>query len=290
MDPEVTIITPTKNIVEEGYADDFNILVGLIDRQTYVDIDHLVIDGASTDETLELLKDYKNNGYLNFFSAPDNGKYDAINKGILRAKGKYIGILSCDDFYHDITGIADIVQVMEAENADFCYFPSYCMMPDNDAFLFTPSIYNVFQVAPFPHQAVIYKKQALEKLGYFDSKFKIMADYDLHMRLVLNKFKGIAFDAPIVTYHMGDKAQKFNAQVEAECKHIYYKNLKSFYNLDDFVLEKMLKLSEIPEPMLKRLAGFFPGDEQLFNERCETMHNMRVEAEKIRRQEERNNR
>ena len=77
-----------------------------------------IVDNNSTDETIDLLKDYKNSGFINFYSAPDTGKYDAINKGLLRAKGKYVAFLSCDDFYHDIMAIADLVNAMEEENAD----------------------------------------------------------------------------------------------------------------------------------------------------------------------------
>ena len=114
--PDVTVITPTYNIVEGGYADEFTLMVNLLDKQTYPRVEHLIVDNASTDETQILLKDYKNQGFINFYSAPDNGKYDAINKGIMRAKGKYVTILSCDDFFHDITAIADIVNILETEN------------------------------------------------------------------------------------------------------------------------------------------------------------------------------
>ena len=116
-EPEVTIITPTSNIVDRGQADDFTLLVNLLDRQTYEFVDHLIIDTASQDGTEVLLKEYKNSGFLTFYSEPDRGKFDAMNKGLLRAKGKYVAFLSCDDFYHDVVAIADIVDAMERENA-----------------------------------------------------------------------------------------------------------------------------------------------------------------------------
>ena len=62
MDPLVSIITPTYNIVENDHADEFNLLVSLLELQTYPRIEHIVIDGASSDETVELLKDYNNKG------------------------------------------------------------------------------------------------------------------------------------------------------------------------------------------------------------------------------------
>lgn len=104
-EPEVTIITPTSNIVDKGQADDFTLLVNLLDRQTYEFVDHLIIDNASQDGTEVLLKEYKNSGFLTFYSEPDRGKFDAMNKGLLRAKGKYVAFLSCDDFIMILQGL-----------------------------------------------------------------------------------------------------------------------------------------------------------------------------------------
>jgi glycosyltransferase involved in cell wall biosynthesis len=248
------------------------------------------VDNNSTDETIDLLKDYKNSGFINFYSAPDTGKYDAINKGLLRAKGKYVAFLSCDDFYHDIMAIEDLVNAMEEENADYCIFPSYCSNPDGSAFLYNPSILNVFQVMPCPHQAMFFKREALEKIGYFDAKFKIFADYDLILRLVLGRFNGIMFDRPLVTYRMGEQAVKHSVQVEAECKHIYHKNLKPLYPLNDTQIDRMVNISEIPKDLLDRLADYFPDSKDMFYERYEQMYNMRYQAAEAQREQQRQNR
>lgn len=290
-EPEVSIITPTYNILDSGKSDDFFVQVKLVDKQTYPYIEHIVIDNASTDGTQELLKEYKNNGYISFYSAPDTGKYDALNKGIMRARGKYVAFMSCDDFYHDLTGIADVVNVMEAENADFCFFPAYCRQPDGSIFLYVPSMLNAFQVMPCSHQAIVFKKETLEKIGNFDSKFKILADYDLILRLLLNHCKGVFFDGNIVTYNMGEQALKYTSQVEAECNHIYYKNYRNLYQLNDDVLDRMVRVSEIPKPLLDKFATYFPEDTDTFYERYEQMYNMRYEnAQRMREQERMNKR
>lgn len=287
-EPEVTIITPTSNIVDKGQADDFTLLVNLLDRQTYEFVDHLIIDNASQDGTEVLLKEYKNSGFLTFYSEPDRGKFDAMNKGLLRAKGKYVAFLSCDDFYHDITGIADVVNVMEEEDADFCFFPSYCCHPVGYVFQFIPAMLNTFQVAPCPRQAMFFKKSVLNELRGFDEKFKLLADYDLVIRLVLGGYKGVLFDGNIVTCKLGEQVSKNTTQVEAECNHIFYKNYKNMYPMSNEVLDRMVKFSEIPKPLLDKLAMKFPSeDRDLFYEKYQQMYELRMEAVKNLRQQER---
>lgn len=287
-EPEVTIITPTSNIVDKGQADDFTLLVNLLDRQTYEFVDHLIIDNASQDGTEVLLKEYKNSGFLTFYSEPDRGKFDAMNKGLLRAKGKYVAFLSCDDFYHDITGIADVVNVMEEEDADFCFFPSYCCHPEGYVFQFIPAMLNTFQVAPCPRQAMFFKKSVLNELRGFDEKFKLLADYDLVIRLVLGEYKGVLFDGNIVTCKLGEQVSKNTTQVEAECNHIFYKNYKNMYPMSNEVLDRMVKFSEIPKPLLDKLAMKFPSeDKDLFYEKYQQMYELRMEAVKNLRQQER---
>lgn len=287
-EPEVTIITPTSNIVDKGQADDFTLLVNLLDRQTYEFVDHLIIDNASQDGTEVLLKEYKNSGFLTFYSEPDRGKFDAMNKGLLRAKGKYVAFLSCDDFYHDITGMADVVNVMEEEDADFCFFPSYCCHPEGYVFQFIPAMLNTFQVAPCPRQAMFFKKSVLNELRGFDEKFKLLADYDLVIRLVLGGYKGVLFDGNIVTCKLGEQVSKNTTQVEAECNHIFYKNYKNMYPMSNEVLDRMVKFSEIPKPLLDKLAMKFPSeDRDLFYEKYQQMYELRMEAVKNLRQQER---
>ena len=278
-EPEVSVITPTSNIVETEQADDFNLLINILNRQPYPYVEHIIIDNASSDGTQELLKDYKNSGYINFFSEPDYGKFDAMNKGIMRAKGKYVSFLSCDDFYHDITGIADVVNLMEEEDADFCYFPSYCSHPDGFTFLFQPAILNVFQVSPCPRQAFFFKRSVLEEIRYFDDKFKLLADYDLIIRLFLNGYKGVMFDGNIVTCKLGEQVTKHTVQVEAECSHIFYKNYKNLYPMTNEVLDRMVKISEVPKPLLDKLVTKFPQEyRDEYYQQYENMYNLRVQA------------
>ena len=281
MEPFVTIITPTHNLLENNLADDFNLLISLLDMQTYPNIEHLIIDNMSNDGTVEMLKDYKNKGYINFFSERDTGKFNAYNKGVMRAKGKYVTFLSCDDFIHDITSIYDIVNLMEANEADFTFAPAYCRHPEGFVFLFAPSMHNAFQVMPCARQAMFFKKSMIEKEGYFDEKFKTMSDFDFIMRIIMKRYTPVYFDNNYVTYKYGVKALENPQRSEEETKAIYFKNFRTLYPLNDDALNKMAKFSEFPQPLLEKLSKYFPDeDRELFFDRCEQMHKLRVDAQK----------
>ena len=277
--PLVTVITPTDNILKNNQADAFNLLVQLLDMQTYPNIEHIIIDNGSTDGTIEFLKDYKNQGYLTFFSERDTGKFNAYNKGIMHAKGKYITFLSCDDFIHDVTSVYDIVILMEANNADFTFAPAYCRHPEGFVFLFAPAMHSAFQVMPCARQAMFFKKSMLEKENYFDERFKLLADFDLIIRIIMKGYSPVYFDTTYVTYILGEKVMQNEDRAEKEIKAIYNKNYRTLYPLNETVLDRMAKFSEFPKELLDRLAKYFPEeDRELFYERCEQMHQIRVNA------------
>ena len=235
--PIVTVITPTHNIVDAELADEFNILTTLLSKQTYPSIEHIVIDKASDDGTVQLLSDYKSKGYLQYFSEPDIGKFDAYNKGIMRAKGKYVTFLNCNDFIHDITAINEIVDLMEETEADYTYAPSYCIHPDGIVFPFEPAILNAFQVMPCARAAMFFKKSVLSSEGYFDHKFKHMADFDLIMRLVLKEYSGVYYEKNYVTSTLSSTPFEHPEIVDNECKQIYIKNMRNIYPLTNEILD-----------------------------------------------------
>lgn len=285
MEPTVTIITPTYNLFQNNQGDDFNLLVQMLDMQTYPNIEHLVIDNASNDGTVEFLKNYKNQGYLTFFSEKDTGKFNAYNKGVMHAKGKYVTFLSCDDFIHDITAIYDIVNIMEANEADFTFAPAYCRHPEGFVFLFTPVMHSAFQVMPCARQAMFFRKSMIEKENYFDEKFKLLADFDFIMRIIIKRYTPAYFDTNYVTYKLGTKVVEQEQKAEAESKAIYNKNFRTLYPLNEKVLEKMAKYSDFPKPLLDKLAVYFPeADRKLFYDRCEQMHQLRTKAQNVKQQ------
>lgn len=280
MDPIVTVIITTYNIVNADKVDDFNLLITLLSKQTYPEIEIIVIDNASNDETGVLLKDYKSKGYINFFSERDTSKFDGFNKGIMRAHGKYVAFLSCDDFWHDITAIRDVVTLLETENADYCYSAAYCCHPEGFVFLFPPVMNSGFQVMPCARQGMLFKKSVLEQLNYFDTKFKLFADFDLIIRLKMKKFKGVYYDANFTTYKMSEKVIQQPDKTLEECRQIFFKNYRGLTVLNNDILDKMVKFSEFPQDLLAKLSTTVPQEQrQQFLADCEDIHKSRIEAD-----------
>ena len=125
----------------------------------------------------------------------------------------------------------------------------------------------------------------IEKEGFFDEKFKLLADYDLIMRIILKRYKPVYFDTNYVTYKLGEKVQQSQQRAVAETKSIFNKNYRTMYSLNDEILTKMSETSEFPRPLLEKLSTFFPEeDKELFFERCEQMHQLRVQAAQNKQQ------
>ena len=99
------------------------------------------------------------------------------------------------------------------------------------------------------------------------------------MRIIMKGYKPAFFDTNYVTYKLGTKALADPVKSENESKAIYYKNFRNLYPLTEDMLDKMAKYSEFPKPLLEKLAKFYPeADRDLFFEKCEQMHNIRVQA------------
>ena len=105
INPVVTIITITYNLIKDGREAYFRECVESVHNQCYGNFEHIIIDGASDDGTIDLLNEYAQKGWIKYYSEPDNGIYNAMNKGIEKANGKYIVFLNSDDYFSSVTAI-----------------------------------------------------------------------------------------------------------------------------------------------------------------------------------------
>lgn len=191
--PLVTVVTVCFNLVAARRTKHFLKCAQTVHNQDYPLIEHLIIDGASTDGTLEILQKLEQKGRIRFISEPDTGIYDAMNKAIQHAKGKYVVYLNSDDFWHDSHAVTASVEALERTGAVFSYAPRNVIF-ENGTIKYTESaVAGVFPLLmPFCHQTMFTQKDALLRHKGFDDKhFKSAADYDLVFRMILSGEKGV---------------------------------------------------------------------------------------------------
>lgn len=205
---KVSIITGTYN--SEKYIGD---CLTSIYNQDYPDIEHIIIDGASKDRTLEVIKN-TNNRVSKVISEPDKGIYDAMNKGIQLAKGEIIGILNSDDFYNSNEVISRVVRAFEENQADCVYGNLYYVKPNNPSIIVRKWVtgpYNEkygFRRGWHPaHPSFFVKKDVYKKYGYFQIDHKISADFELMLRFIERfKVKSTYLEYPMVRMRLGGES------------------------------------------------------------------------------------
>lgn len=175
--------------------------------QRGVDIEHVVIDGGSTDGTLEIIENamaISDNMVL--LSEPDSGIYDAMNKGLKLATGRYIAILNSDDFYRDehtlgkIRSIFQINSELDAVLTDIQFVDSKGVLKRKvKSKWFTPSRLS-FGWMP-PHPGMVLSSKVYERYGVFRTDMKIAADYEYCVR-IFGKGGVTYLHSPITSVHM----------------------------------------------------------------------------------------
>ncbi len=194
-------------------------------NQTHKDIEFIIVDGKSTDDTIKIVEKYKNS-ISKFISEADNGLYDAINKGIDLASGKVIGILHSDDFYINNEVIQKYEDVFETKNCDAVYADLYYVERENTNKIIRKWKSGNYKKNSFkngwmpPHPTFFVKKEIYGKFGKFNLDFKSAADYELMLRFILkNQIKIAYLPEYTVKMRVGGKsnvtvANRVNANLE----------------------------------------------------------------------------
>ncbi len=209
---KISIITVVWNN-EETIKDAINSVLS----QTYKNIEYIIIDGESTDGTIEIVKSHGNK-ISKFISEKDKGLYDAMNKGIDLASGDVIGILNSDDFYIDNNVIEKVVNKFKDKKVDSVFADLVFVKPDNlnktvryyDSSKCFPS---KFKYALYPaHPTFFVKKEIYEKYGLFKLDYKIAADFDIMSRfLYTNKISFSYLNEAIIKMRIGGVSTSFSS-------------------------------------------------------------------------------
>jgi len=182
---KVTIITPTYNS-----AATLARAMQIVARQTYPDIEHIIVDGDSADATMMMVREWASqHPNVRFLSEPDSGVYDAINKGIRMATGDVIGFLNSDDCFTSPDAVAHIVEAMERDEADILYADLiYCRYEETG--MTTVRNWRTGEFRPSrlswgwmpPHPTLYCRRRVYDELGLYDTSYRIAADYEFILR------------------------------------------------------------------------------------------------------------
>lgn len=238
--PKVTIITITYNLINAGRKEFLRQCIESVHNQSYDNIEHIVIDGASTDGTLDLLTEYAEQGWLTYYSEKDAGIYNAMNKGIDKSNGDYINFLNSDDFFNHPDGINLSVQHLLETKADYSF--AKCTFIDRQGEslgLYLPVIESFLFRMPFCHQTMLIKKDTLLALDKFDEKFDSAADFDFVLRLCLNGAKFVEVPLNFVSFRLAGISFLNQEQSISEYGQSCIKNLNKFAECDLNTYKKM---------------------------------------------------
>ena len=202
---KISIITVTYNC-----ASTLIDTINSVNQQTARnDIEYIIIDGNSTDDTLSIIRRNENN-IDKFISEPDKGIYDAMNKGLSLANGEWVGFLHADDLFFNNTTIETLITNIKYTNKNVVYgnlnyikpTPPHHIIRHWQSKAFTPQILKRGWMPP--HPTVYIKNNLIKKIGEYNINFKISADYDYMLRLFSNPSTDSLFlDTVMINMRLG---------------------------------------------------------------------------------------
>ena len=222
-----------------------------VQSQSYKDIEYIVIDGGSKDNTMELINQYKE--IIDYsVSEKDNGLYDAMNKGIEKATGDVIGFLNSDDLFCDDMAVEKVMNVFnENSKIDSVYADIYYVDQNNTDKIVRKWItgkQKTFKKGWHPAHPTLYiKKKVYNQYGGFNLKFKLASDFEIMLRFIEKyKISTIYLPEPLIKMRLGGETNKSVENIFRQNKEC----IKAFKDND-------LKVNSIMYPFFRIIPKFF---------------------------------
>ncbi len=233
-------------------------------NQTFNDFEYIVIDGASTDGSIEIIKKYQDK-ISHWISEPDKGIYNAMNKGIKLARGEYLLFLNSGDKFYDNNVLENVFK--HQFDQDIVYGN---ISLDEKKIVIPPSKLTLkyFFTRTLPHQSTFIKRKLFYEIGFYNEDLKIVSDWKFFLdALILHSFSYKKIDVLIAVYYSDGISSKQRQLIGKE----RHKILKSYFPriYDDYIQciedQRNLRLyrnSRIVQAVLK-IMGFFKGKKHL---------------------------
>lgn len=220
--PLITIITVSYNAVKDIESTILSVL-----NQTYPNIEYIIIDGGSTDGTLDIIKKYQDR-ISYWVSEPDKGIYDAMNKGTLKAAGEWLNFMNAGDTFYDQNVLEKVFRNNNWEDTDVIYGDVYIKYKNTKKLRSTLPIKHLEKGMPFCHQSTFIKTKLQKKIT-FDTHYKICADYNLFLTLYKQKYHFKKIDIAIATFLYGGVSTDAFISLMVEEWHISGKNNNNYF-------------------------------------------------------------
>ena len=209
--PLISVVTAVRNR-RETLSRTLDSVLG----QSFRSVEHIVVDGASSDGTLDVLQAYGDRIAL-WISEPDSGLFDAMNRGVSLSRGRYISILTSDDWY-DSKAIEAVAATIAATQAEVVYGDHMFVVQDigmQKRIVATTDLYSGMTLG----HAIFASRSVYERLGLYDTRYGYSADLDFALRMQKSgaKFAHVESGAPLLYFSSGGTAEAhlFRASMEA---------------------------------------------------------------------------
>lgn len=231
-------------------------------RQSYTDIDYVIVDGGSKDNTLDIIRRYEPRfeGRMRWISEPDKGIYDAMNKGIRMATGDVVGLLNSDDFYTSNDVLEHVARALSDPNVDAIYGDIHYVNDDDLTHCVRYYSSRVFsrglmRLGFMPaHPSFYCRRTIYEKHGLFDTSLRVAADFENLLRLIfVNRIRTKYIPEDFVTMRTGGASSSGMVSHKRILKEhmVAYKQNGVYSNL---FLEGLRYLYKIGEILVSKLS------------------------------------
>lgn len=203
-EPLVSVVTVCLNQAQ-SIAQCFESVIG----QSYPRIEYIVLDGGSTDGTLEVIERYRAE-IDQFVSEPDSGPFDAMNKGIGMATGEFVLILNSDDWY-DPDAVRSLVDAAQRSAADVVHAQAHIVDMDDKVVETRGSWHHdgiLTSIMPYKHETMLVRRDVYQRFGHYDPGYQIIADYEYAIRLYLAGCRFEYLPRPLLYFRLGGLSRR----------------------------------------------------------------------------------
>ncbi len=251
--PKITVITVVFNAVNTIESTIESVL-----SQTYDSVEYIVIDGGSTDGTLDILKKYDSK--IDYWvSESDEGIYDAMNKGISLAKGEWVALLNSDDEYIDRDSLSKIA--IQPIGCSVVASNVIMLTSEGEKMFLIDQAKPLYRNIPFMHTGIFIRRSVYQKLGVYDTKYSIASDIEFVYRMIHFKVTIKCIDSVLVRMRDDGASSKYFKRGRKEYRSIFmaYNGniLLAFYGYWYTIFEKKIYDSLLARKFFRYLKGLF---------------------------------